>query len=267
MNSRQCRKQKNGRNSSRNFREKFTLVELLIVIALIAILAALLLPALNSARALAVQMKCSSSMKQMALAASMYAMQNDEWNMPFQSGSSGGTRWVMNGEFVSLMQIRTPGYGYWDDRFVCPNTSSKGISGWLAGTKYALWAYGMTRWGGNCYPSGTGVVERTDPMAIYRRTKIWPPSSKFLFLEATGGAYANYYKKDPAEYWWRYHNGDGEDTPSPYEVIAYRHGKDRKVNAAFFDGHVSSLDCQDLLRSGNKADLRWNAYARPGESI
>lgn len=76
-------------------RHGFTLIELLVVISIIALLIGILLPSLASARELARAISCASQMRQLAMAAEIYADHSDGRYPPRKNEtlSPGGPEW------------------------------------------------------------------------------------------------------------------------------------------------------------------------------
>jgi len=241
----------------------FTLMELLVVIAVIGILASLLLPVLSRAKLKAYDTQCKSNLHQWAIAWTSYAEDNNNY---FSTGTS--VLWARGEWLVALSKY----YGKKPDLLLCPRATLRRGPGDQEtqaplnspaavdyGGPTTAWAsaipdpsnpalplissYGLNIWAYNP-PGNISNIQGRPASWNWRKFDVPQPSETPLFLDSMWrGGGPNYTDTPPA------FNGEwvGVQAEMHHFAIA-RH--DKGVNVLFFDGSVRYARAKTL----------WNFY-------
>ncbi len=135
-----------------NSRRGFTLIELLIVIGIIAVLAAILFPVFLAVRERARATACASNMRQLHLAFSQYAADNNGYVPPYMAGGSPGSKWglsfkghvVMWPDQTKQCQEAVNPYARSSEVWLCPSDQNAGRLGFSMSYAFEGFRFGST---------------------------------------------------------------------------------------------------------------------------
>jgi prepilin-type N-terminal cleavage/methylation domain-containing protein/prepilin-type processing-associated H-X9-DG protein len=242
-----------GRKSNRGF----TLIELLVVIAIIGIIAAMLLPALSSAKKRAQQATCLSNQKQLALAWMMYASDNSDLVIGFGTDPNTATpNWRIEAD-----EVTAP---------IPPTYSGSQLVVWLVQTGYRtaplfpfapnpdimhcpgdIRTSSATHFAWDTYSGVGGFVGGDSTLdshlgQITKQQQVRHPSDRFLWVEECASQQTTVAGQTfgENEHAWDMHPGDPIGPPSPFYTASWVdspaafHGANSTFS--FADGHAES---------------------------
>jgi prepilin-type N-terminal cleavage/methylation domain-containing protein len=253
-------------------RVAFTLIELLVVIAVIAILAALLLPALSSAKASGQLTSCLNNIRQLQMAYQTYADDNQQLLPPNDAVSVGiGNMENLPGSWVVGNAQRDTNAANIQAGVIYPFIGSPGIyrcpadrstivvNGYTSSPRFR--SYSVDGWLNDTYSgNGLDMQPSTYPWSQVKLTAMTRPSRVFGFIDQQEQSIdaGQFIIEQPAYVAPSY--GGGDEEADWFSLPADRHNQG--CNLSFLEGHV-----EHWTWKARKIYQAWEQTARPGGDL
>ena len=240
-------------------RYAFSLVELLVVVAILAMLIALLLPAIQAARSAARQNQCRSNMRQIGLAVLMYCdTNNGKFPLLAYHNNDDSDRNELQKSWIATLQ---PYLESVDQVRFCPEDSD-GVEGRIpTATSFAMNGYLRARRTmdtSGLPPAVAEQMRRSTRGLVDNFAKLKETHATILMMEGTAAQLGTNYDHVHSYEWFSEQNLARRDAPDyavfasvSSEVVVDRHLGG--ANYVYADGHVATIasaDVADWCREG-----------------
>ncbi len=220
--------------------KKFTLIELLIVIAIIAILAGMLLPALKSARSKARNITCVSNLKQHGILFQEYGLENEDYCSPFDANCDYVSQLVPQYDQYKTNRFKKPSGVYF-----CPEIRLSSDANATYASSYVLTIGSQggaireledsSREPRKLKEIRPGMVIMLEKLSLYRWGNLWAPHRNGCYAFQTPGSYVP---------------GMAMTETDMLSYPGYAHHGGATLNILFADGHAETIGWQQRF-NGN----------------